>query len=628
MGSLRQFAGIITGILISATALAQETEVRKSGEIIEKQGRSFYKHQVREGQSIQAISRAYEIPPRVMAYFNKELVLAAGIGTRSIYVPVYYPSKTFITHKIRRKQTLYYISRKYDIPMEELFEHNQWAKENASRGDELKIPVKMENEQEQSPADSMYVYVVKSGEESLYYIAKKFGVRIEALIDANEGTPWYPEQGDSLRIPLAPEEISQEEEKEKETGLCEDFTYSGEAFRVALLFPLDTEANYQNDTTNRSSFVKLTGNTDKFFEYYQGVLLALDTMRRKGISFDLYVYDTESSRARVREIMQKPEMEEVDLIFGPAYSRPFAEAAKMAKKLEIPIVAPLSRKEDFLVNNPYVIKIKPDQVSSISKLAEHLSSYWEQNFVVLHDDSFLERERLKIWRDELVEAFTGNRKINDVVYKEVNLRDQEMEAIEKALSNRMNNVVIIPSTHEPFVTDLIGKLHFLFEKYNIWVIGMAEWADFRGVNMEYFHELQVHYSSFLHLDYNEPQVAHISRHFKQIYGYAPTLVTLEAFEVSYMIFKQMTKYGEDCFRCLEQSAFDYPNSARFKFTPHNQKGGMKNTGSFIIRYTPDFYKKIQKPKRVRDYFRHRPDTMLKTDEAIKSLEQEKRDRGE
>ena len=140
--------------------------------------------------------------------------------------------------------------------------------------------------------------------------------------------------------------------------------------------------------------------------------------------------------------------------------------------------------------------------------------------------------------------------------------------------------------------------------------------------------MQVHYSDFLHLDYTEPQVQRISRHFKRIYGYAPTLITLEAFEVSYMIFNQMVTYGEDCYRCLNKSEFDYPNSARFKFTPHQQKGGMKNTGSFIIRYTPDFYKEIHEPDLVREYFRHRPDTMLKTDEVMKSLEQEKQDRGE
>lgn len=602
---------------LAGALYAQEVQVKKSAEIVNKKGRAFYKHQVKEGQDLQAISRAYEIPRRVIAKFNEDLLIDSYLVGQTILVPVYYPSKPFLQHDMKRGETLYFISKKYGIPLETIFRHNPDAREGVNHRDELKIPVKIEKQQDaEQPQDSTKIYVVEAENESLYYIAKKLGVRIETLIDANEGVMWYPEKGDTIRVPFAalPEE---EEEEQEEKAYCEDYTYDGEILKIALLFPFHTEANYQEDTLRSSSSeIRLSGDTDKFFQYYQGLLLALDSMRRKGVSVHLYTYDTRNSEVRTKQIMRKEEMSDMDMVLGPAYSKPFTAAAEIARKREIPLVAPLSRKQGFLENNPYAVKIKPDETSYIRKMAQYLVNYWDENFIVLHDDSFRERERLKIWRDELVEAFTGNRKINDVVYKEINLRDQEMQAIEGALSVGMNNIVMIPSTHEPFVTDVINKLHFLFEKYNIMVVGQEEWGEFRGINLEYFHELQVHYPDFLFLDFDEARVKRVCNHFNRVYGYDPTAITLEAFEVSYMLLKQLVKYGPDFYRCLGLAEMNYPSSATFNFKQYERYGGMENTGSFIIRYTPDFYKKIHQPENIINYFRHRPDSLNRAEEDL------------
>ena len=59
----------------------------------------------------------------------------------------------------------------------------------------------------------------------------------------------------------------------------------------------------------------------KMVEFYEGFLLALDSLKKGGVSVDLYLYDSGSPQQSIAPILEKPEMKEMNIIFGPMYSK-------------------------------------------------------------------------------------------------------------------------------------------------------------------------------------------------------------------------------------------------------------------------------------------------------------------
>lgn len=75
-----------------------------------------------------------------------------------------------------------------------------------------------------------------------------------------------------------------------------------------------------------------------YLEYYQGFLLAVDSLKKRGASIDVYAFDTEGKGSTLDRILAKPEMKSMDLIIGPADNNLIQKTAAFALKNEINMV--------------------------------------------------------------------------------------------------------------------------------------------------------------------------------------------------------------------------------------------------------------------------------------------------
>lgn len=81
-------------------------------------------------------------------------------------------------------------------------------------------------------------------------------------------------------------------------------------------------------------------------EYYEGFLMAVDSLKRTGTSIDLYVYDCNKESSSLNSILAKSEMKNMNVIFGPAQQQHIKPLAAFAKKNDIRLVIPFSSKRE------------------------------------------------------------------------------------------------------------------------------------------------------------------------------------------------------------------------------------------------------------------------------------------
>ena len=178
---------IVSGIL----AYVKNIPVTSNGETyIVKSGDSLWSIAKRYGVSIDDIKKANNLSSNLL-----------NIGQVLIIPSEEEPPEIgdFIVYTVSSGDNLYKIATKYNLTVDDLVNYNDLATTNLSIGQQLLIPVQKTSETQ--------TYIVKSG-DTLYSIASKYGISVNALKNYNNLTTNVLSIGQKLNIPVTSEQPS------------------------------------------------------------------------------------------------------------------------------------------------------------------------------------------------------------------------------------------------------------------------------------------------------------------------------------------------------------------------------------------------------------------------------------
>ena len=180
-------------LLVSQLVLGSETTHLSDSLRIEKiGGQSFIIHQVDERETLYGISRRYNVSLSQIIEHNKEADAGLEVGQilRVPYVPGNYKvvqkSKDF--HTVAPGETLFSISRLYGLTVDEIKSQNQMTENALSVGQQLSVKktavVVVENQPEQNmPVMQGYHRVLPK--ETLFSISRDYNVTVQQLKEWN-----------------------------------------------------------------------------------------------------------------------------------------------------------------------------------------------------------------------------------------------------------------------------------------------------------------------------------------------------------------------------------------------------------------------------------------------------------
>lgn len=218
-------------------------------------GQKFRSHAVKRGETLSSISRLYEVSVQDLYRYNKELEPGQPLRPNTILVipvsssevnaqspangevrntgvrPVRVVDTTrqsepirFETHRVRRKETLFGITQRYDIEESELkrFNPDLYSKP-LQKGMVLRIPVFPEGYRETQELEAQLTSYTVQPKETRWSIAHQFGISMDSLLSLNPELPRstsYLAVGQELRVPVLPGAGL----PEQETQLYESYT--------------------------------------------------------------------------------------------------------------------------------------------------------------------------------------------------------------------------------------------------------------------------------------------------------------------------------------------------------------------------------------------------------------------
>lgn len=411
--------------------------------------------------------------------------------------------------------------------------------------------------------------------DNYYSISLKYDVSIEELKKANPGIT-IPKKGDVLVIPQKGQFV----EETVSTDCAKLGKNRHEIYRVALMIPFYLEQVADTLWIENLDPAKINDLSPfRFTRFYHGFMMAADSLRKAGLNLEIYVYDVDHLTSKALNVIRKPELKKMDLIFGPFFKSSFSIVADFAKENKIPLINPLSARSDILQENPYVYKLLPTLESQPALLAGLISRDFNDHRIIFyvankyHDNTQIENYIQAIEQSDR----TGKQKVTLVDYAADSTRGFRDHA-----SLIQPNLVIIYSENEVLPSALLSNLSALKNEYQISVIGLPEWEKFGNIESVYLLTLNAHVFQSSFTDFHSDNVKGFIQSYRTKYLDEPLDYALTGFDAGFFFLSALLNYGEDFEKCINEQRIQLlQNQYHFK---RIDNGGYDNIYWNILQY--------------------------------------------
>lgn len=625
----------LTFLIFTQLILAQDTSfvVKRSNNKIFIEGKKYYLHTVSKGETLYSIAKAYNLDTKDIAVENPEVF--DGIRpAQNIKIPIITGRNSTIEeilsegkykiHKVEKGQTLYSISKQYNVNVNDLISLNNEAKDGLKTAQLLKIPnpelvenkpeLPISKEEGNVIQDENFIYHDVKKKQTLYSISKEYDTDIDVIIKNNPNVEKEGlKEGQIIKIPkirldefekplttetktdnsttkdiVKVEDIKIDTIKPFITNLpCDSIKLikSKKTIKIGLLIPIFTDINTLVDVEkavqNEHGFFPHT----HFLDFYDGVLLAIDTLRKQNISVELYVFDTKNDTASIIKVLEKEELKHVDLLIGTFYQQYLDFVSDFGKKYNIPVVSPLNSKKSFTESNHNTYTYIPDfQIQTELFSSIIASKYSEKNIICVHKNKADELEILKSFKSILLKDSLTKK----VLYNELNYSSKGFSGLESFCKSDNENIIFVPSTDQAFVTDLITKLSAKAGKTPITLIGLPVWRKYDNIELEYLHKLKFHTFTNAFIDYSDSITIDMIKEYRFMFKNEPSNpYSFLAYDLVNIFVKAINNYDKNFLSCINSVNYK-PLLGTINFISTSQNSGYINNSISVIKYDTDF----------------------------------------
>lgn len=622
---LNKLVLIVIFLFVVNLTFAQETPivVKRSTEKVFENGKKYYLHTVQKGETLYSISKAYNVDAKDIATENanvvdgiqpnKTLKIPIIVGKNSTEEEILSSGK-FIVHKVEPQQTLYSISKQYETTVAIIQELNPEVVNGVKIGQLLRIPKKEETVTAKpvvakNSNDCILHTVEKS--QTLYSISKKYNVEVDAILKENPEVAKDGLKVDGvIKIPKSKKQTIENETIEETKTVSKNpvvikstndtiakkateikaTTISSQpiknrAINISLFLPFHADRNKLIDID------AVTKGSDAFFpnssfvSFYEGVLLAIDSLRREGISVNLNVYDTENDSAKIVKLLSNPVLKKSDLLVGPSYLDEFKMVSDFAKQNRIPIVSPFLSKKEILDENPFVFQVIPSLPTQLNlSVIKVFETYKNKNLIFITNKNIENDKIAQLYRKTL----DSLAKISGKTLKVVSSSYFSLSQIEPSLSQTEENILFVPSNDQVYVSNIVSSIGIYGKKYNISMIGLPSWKKYDNIELEYYHRVNLHVFQPVFVDFSETITKNFIKEAHFLFKNEPNEpFAYIGFDVINYFTKALYQFGPS----FTNNLSNFKKSGiciDFNFEKKSANDGFENSSVKVVKYNNEF----------------------------------------
>ena len=512
-----------------------------------------YIHTVEPGNTLWGLQQMYGVKVEDIMSNNSNLNEGLSVGQKIIIpVPNYVkPLPETSKYKVKKGETLYGLSRKFNTTVDELIKINPELSKGLKKGQLIQVPGKIESEiaEEIEPeiidepvpnpfvadtiletqetvtvsfSDSIVRHNVMS-HETMYSISKRFMVSIEKIMEINKLSTTRLSEGQVLVIPVKSERITKVPVKPVpdvyEPDDNEPLIFEiKERYKIAVILPLHLDYG-----PGYSKYVSSVAT-----QFYMGALMALDSLKAMGLNADVHFFDSKNDSAAVQALVNGSEFLDVDLVIGPFFSKTQAIVAEYCKNNKIRMVCPVSSESKLLEKNRLVYASVPSNITLVTGLAQYVLRTHAKDKIILVKST--DKDDLPLY-EAFRKSFNESPMLGE---SRPALRETTIDGMKSYLDRSSKNIIIIPTLDKTTGVRFMNTLNrssFKAKPDEIYVFGMKEWVDFTDINNIYKNKFNLHFGSPNFVDYYTDEMIELNRTFRHEYNTDMSKIAVQAYDV-------------------------------------------------------------------------------------------------
>lgn len=586
--------------------------------IIEVEGKKYYQHIVEAGNTLYAIAKYYQVDEEVIIRYNPGSELGLQLD-QTLMIPIEEEDQgdkwtnpiriegNFLIHRVKRKETLYGISKEYQVEINDVLSLNPKAENGLSKGMELKIPsndvdVRTLSEEltEITVFDStLYiVHEVKQG-ETFYYLSKYYDVEIDAIKRINGGMSDGLKLGSTILIRLKtdselvvkkePREgelfITRNEKGEKTVTKVEmpmDGDIILDSYGIAVFVPLYMEESLGGSLPRKESKLQ-----EIAYHFYEGVKMAVDSLKDYGLNAQVFVIDVNGNDKSLEEVFNSPEMQNVQLVIGPFQKSQVIEASRLCLERGIHMVVPVSQSNKILIDQPNVSKAHPSYYTQMEMLAlDVIQNHKDDNIILFNSMGTKDALMVKAFKSSFENGLAelSPRPINTL--QEVKSSVKNVGNINALLKYGVTNVIVVPSKDKIAVQDIFTQLtRSQDNKYMVKVYGIEEWWDYKFIDFDSKKRFHLTIATPSYIDYSNSEISNFVKNFKNELSIEPNKYAFSGYDIMTYYGKGLLQFGRAFPAYFDQIDQSGLLLKKFNYFQPDEQTGYENRHIYILETT-------------------------------------------
>jgi hypothetical protein len=350
---------------------------------------------------------------------------------------------------------------------------------------------------------------------------------------------------------------------------------SGAAFaqtrdnKVVLLMPFCNRLTLDNPANTNAQLSNLSR------EYYQGALLALDSLERSKIRLTLTVLDSENDSNVTVGLLKKPAMRDCDLIVGPILQGGNRVVSNFVKEKNILHVSPLMTLSKTKFSDPNLISPNPSLSLYPKFIAQKIKDQGnggEVSIIIISDKSNLDKTVTAAFKQLQLQQKGLKLKVVDYT--------AALDLKSMLQAGQMNHIVV-PSSSEPVVNRILKNISDTSLLSHITFYGFPQWLEFKNPDYRLWEQANVRITTPFFVDYNRDAVKDFIRSYRERFFTEPTEAAFKGYDQLLYLCQGLNDSGLKMLQRMEDRQASMLGST-FCFKKQEDKSGYQNSCIYFL----------------------------------------------
>ena len=538
----------------------------ESGKDYVKNG--FLTHKVLPKENFFRLKKEFGVSKRVLRKYNPVLRIEDLKAGQVIKFPVPKNYKqenqiqvTMATkpYLVRPKETKYGISRRYGISIEKLEELNPKIKETGVKmTDIILVP---DTDEIPDPEEGFTTHKVEK-DETFFSLGQLFEMTQEELIAANPELSEGVKEGMLVRIPT----LIKASTADFVPAIIPD-----KEIKAILMLPFMSHKSGIDFAKNRTA--------DVATDFYLGAMMALDSVKKQGLSVDMKVFDTKNNKRELTSLLASGNLGNADVIIGPLFFGNVQYVSEILKNKKVAIVSPISQKDHAPISNSKLIQSLASEEKMMDEVLRYIKNkYKGENLLIVTDTLITSIPKVTKVLNAL-QSLDSLKKIT--VLKPVKGYIKRELFLENVLKDKDNFIVLV-SNYAIVTNDVVQNLGALPKETKATLFGFNKGSNFKNVSNNDLAHVNFHYAASSYVDKEDDAVQQFISTYKKKNYSEPSEYAFRGFDVTYDILLRLATH-QDVTKALN-AGYSKGASSKFQYSNNGAGKGFTNQGVYLMKY--------------------------------------------